>query len=435
MLSPLHNTPLVLSSEFKDVLDELEQTREHYFITGRAGTGKSTLLQIFRKTSKKRIAVLAPTGIAALNVRGQTIHSFFGFPPRMIDRADIVPRRNRSLYCNIDTIIIDEVSMVRADMLDNIDYFLQVNRENYQPFGGVQMIFFGDLFQLPPILASPFEQQYFRTHYESPYFFSSSVWQGENATFHKIELQKVYRQEERRFIQLLDNIRTGTMDYDDLEDINTRHLDVPAELDYVITLSAVNKVADQINQHRIAELQGETRLYNASVVGNFDARLFPVDLHLTIKPGAQIMFVKNDPQRRFVNGSIGKVVDCGMDFITVSVPNADGEVQVFDVEKLEWEVLRYQLDEANHSAIKTKVIGSYKQYPIKLAWAITIHKSQGKTFDQVIVDMGRGAFAAGQTYVALSRCRTMGGIYLRKALTPRDIMVDPVVVEFYDNHR
>jgi ATP-dependent exoDNAse (exonuclease V) alpha subunit len=435
MAAPLDKSPLVLSDEFKDILSELEDSREHYFITGRAGTGKSTLLSIFRNTSRKRIAVLAPTGIAALNVRGQTIHSFFGFPPRMIDRADISPRRNRRLYRNVDTIIIDEISMVRADMLDNIDYFLQVQRECPEPFGGVQMIFFGDLFQLPPVLASPFEKQYFRTHYESPFFFSSRVWQREDATFYKIELQKVYRQEERGFIRLLDNIRTGTMDYDDLMDINERHVDVPEDLDYVITLTSINKVANQINQHRINTLVGEERTYGASVVGNFDARLFPVDLHLTIKTGAQIMFVKNDPQRRFVNGSIGKVVDCQHDKITVSAPTPDGDVKIFDVERLEWEVLKYQLDEENASGIKTQVVGSYKQYPIKPAWAITIHKSQGKTFDQVIIDMGSGAFAAGQTYVALSRCRTFHGIYLRKALTPRDIMVDPVVVEFYDNYR
>lgn len=435
MAAPLDKSPLVLSKEFKDILHELESSREHYFITGRAGTGKSTLLSIFRNTSRKRIAVLAPTGIAALNVRGQTIHSFFGFPPRMIDRADITPRRNKRLYRNLDTIIIDEISMVRADMLDNIDYFLQVNRASPEPFGGVQMIFFGDLFQLPPVLASPFEKQYFRTHYESPFFFSSRVWQREDATFYKIELQKVYRQEERGFVRLLDNIRTGTMDYDDLMDINERHVDVPEDLDYVITLTSINKVANQINQHRIRTLEGEERSYAASVVGNFDARLFPVDLHLTIKTGAQIMFVKNDPQRRFVNGSIGKVVDCQHDKITVSAPTPDGEIKVFDVERLEWEVLKYQLDEDNANGIKTKVVGSYKQYPIKPAWAITIHKSQGKTFDQVIIDMGSGAFAAGQTYVALSRCRTFHGIYLRKPLTPRDIMVDPVVVEFYDNYR
>lgn len=435
MSAPLDKSPLILSDEYRDILQELEASRDHYFITGRAGTGKSTLLSILRNTSLKRVAVLAPTGIAALNVRGQTIHSFFGFPPRMIDKADITPRRNRRLYRNLDTIIIDEISMVRADMLDNIDYFLQVNRECPEPFGGVQMIFFGDLFQLPPVLASPFERQYFRTHYESPFFFSSQVWQREDATFFKIELQKVYRQEEGRFVRLLDNIRTGTADYDDLMDINERHVEVPGDLDYVITLTSVNKVANQINQHRIQSLEGDERTYAASVVGNFDARLFPVDLHLTIKTGAQIMFVKNDPQRRFVNGSIGKVVDCQPDKITVSAPTPDGDVKVFEVERLEWEVLKYHLDEEKAGSIQTKVVGSYKQYPIKPAWAITIHKSQGKTFDQVIIDMGSGAFAPGQTYVALSRCRTMHGVYLRKPLTPRDIMVDPVVVEFYDNYR
>lgn len=430
----MDKSPLVLSQEFKDILDELESTREHYFVTGRAGTGKSTLLQLFRNTSHKRIAVLAPTGIAALNVRGQTIHSFFGFPPRMLNAEDITMRRNRRLYCNLDTIIIDEISMVRADMLDNINRFLQINRQVAEPFGGVQMIFFGDLFQLPPVLASPFEKQYFRTHYESPYFFSSKVW-NYDTTFYKIELHKVYRQEERRFVQLLDAIRTAHMDWDDLEDMNTRHVPIPDDLDYAITLTASNKIADQINQVRLAELDADERSYTASVAGSFAPRLFPADVHLTIKAGAQIMFVKNDPQRRFVNGSIGRVESCTLDSIIVSVPNIDGEVQTFELEKLEWEVLKYKLDPDNTSNIATQIVGSYKQYPIKLAWAITIHKSQGKTFDTVIVDLGRGAFESGQTYVALSRCRTMGGIYLKKALNPRDIMVDPVIVEFYDSKR
>lgn len=431
----MDKTPLILSQEFKDVLDELESTNDHYFITGRAGTGKSTLLQIFRNTSRKRIAVLAPTGIAALNVRGQTIHSFFGFPPRMLNREDITVRRNRSLYQKVDTIIIDEISMVRADMLDNINYFLQINREVYEPFGGVQMLFFGDLFQLPPVLAGQFEQHYFRTHYQSPYFFSSKVWDQEDAHFIKIELNKVYRQEERRFVRLLDSIRTASMDYDDLEDINERHVPIPDDMEYTITLTSINKVADQLNQNRLASIDAVPRVYSASIVGEFAPKLFPADAHLTIKPGAQIMFVKNDPQRRFVNGSIGRVEDCTQDQIIVSVPDSEGKVQVFELERLEWEVLKYQLDEKDKNNIQTKVIGTYKQFPIRLAWAITIHKSQGKTFDSVIIDLGRGAFASGQTYVALSRCRTMEGIYLRKAIQPRDIMVDPVIVDFYESHR
>ena len=431
----MDKTPLILSQEFKDVLDELESTRDHYFITGRAGTGKSTLLQIFRNTSRKRIAVLAPTGIAALNVRGQTIHSFFGFPPRMLNREDITVRRNRSLFQKVDTIIIDEISMVRADMLDNINYFLQINREVYEPFGGVQMIFFGDLFQLPPVLAGQFEQHYFRTHYESPYFFSSKVWEQEDAHFIKIELNKVYRQEERRFVRLLDSIRTATMDYDDLEDINERHVPIPEDMEYTITLTSINKVADQLNQNRLAAIDAVPNVYSASIVGEFAPKLFPADAHLTIKAGAQIMFVKNDPQRRFVNGSIGRVEECTRDQIIVSVPDSEGKIQVFELERLEWEVLKYHLDEKDKNNIQTKVVGTYKQYPIRLAWAITIHKSQGKTFDSVIIDLGRGAFASGQTYVALSRCRTMEGIYLRKAIQPRDIMVDPVIVEFYESHR
>lgn len=423
--------PIALNDDFRAILDQLEKTKENLFITGRAGTGKSTLLQLFRNTTRKRTVVLAPTGIAALNVRGQTIHSFFGFPPKMINKSDISKRRNHRLYKKVEVIIIDEISMVRADMLDNIDYFLRVNRDINLPFGGVQMIFFGDLFQLPPVVASQYERKIFATRYDSPYFFSSDIIQSDEFSYHMIELHEVFRQDERRFINLLDSIRLNYMDYDELEDLNRRHVPLPEDQTYYITLSSRNAIADQINQRKLAQLETEPYNYPAYIEGEFNPALYPTDSVLTLKKGVQVMFVKNDPQKRFVNGTIGIVTDIGHEFIEVTIKE-DLEIKKITVEKLEWEILKYQEDKKDAKKIKTKVIGTFKQYPLKLAWAITIHKSQGKTFDRVIIDLGRGAFEYGQTYVALSRCRTFEGIILRNPIKPSDIMVDERVREYYE---
>jgi len=426
-----HLQPIPLNDEFNGVLDQLEQSYDNIFITGRAGTGKSTLLQLFRNTTRKRCAVLAPTGIAALNVRGQTIHSFFGFPPKFIQRSEITKRRNSSLYKKVDVIIIDEISMVRADMIDNIDRFLRINRGINEPFGGVQMVFFGDLFQLPPVVASDYEKQIFSTHYETPYFFSSEIVQSD-WDLQIIELNQVFRQDERRFINLLDSIRLNHMDYDDMMELNQRHVPAPEEKEYYITLTSRNAIANQINQHEIRKLDSEPFSFPANVIGNFNPRLFPTDPVLQVKRGAQVMFVKNDPQKRFVNGSIGIVKHVDAESIIVTIQNEQGEEQSIELEKLEWEILKYKQDEKKPSNVTTVVAGTFKQFPIKLAWAITIHKSQGKTFDRVIIDLGAGAFEYGQTYVALSRCRTMDGIILKKPLTGRDVMVDQRVTEWYE---
>ena len=423
--------PIPLNDEFNGILDQLEKTSDSLFITGKAGTGKSTLLQLFRNTTRKRCAVLAPTGIAALNVRGQTIHSFFGFPPKMIAKQDITRRRNHKMYKNVDIIIIDEISMVRADMLDNIDYFLRINRNVNEPFGGVQMVFFGDLFQLPPVVASDFERRVFSTTYRSPYFFSSKVM-NERYPLHLVELNTVYRQDERRFINLLDSIRLNQIDYDDLMELNERFVPLPEDKEFFLTLTSRNAIADQINQLEINKLETEPFTFTGNVVGNFNPRLMPADPILQLKQGAQVMFVKNDPQKRFVNGSIGIIKSLTSSSIIVTVLDDRDEEQTFELEKLEWEILKYKSDEKNPQKISTEVAGTFKQYPIKLAWAITIHKSQGKTFDRVIIDMGSGAFEYGQTYVALSRCRRLDGIFLKRPLQGRDIMVDNRVTEWYE---
>jgi len=422
--------PIALSHEFKGVLDQLEYTRDHLFITGRAGTGKSTLLQVFRNTTSKKVIVLAPTGIAALNVRGQTIHSFFGFPPKLMDRTEIVKRKNYRLYCNIDLIIIDEISMVRADMIDNIDWFLRINRGINQAFGGVQMVFFGDLFQLPPVVATPFEKQYFMTTYTSPYFFAAHIMQYIDLKM--IELHHVYRQDERFFINLLDNIRTNACDYDDIITINERYLPTPEEKSFYITLCSRNDIAQKINEQELRLLQTPLFTYAGTVTGSFDPKLFPTEYNLVLKEGAQVMFVKNDALKRYVNGTIGIVTVCTPDEVQVAIEDEYQDRQFITLEKDTWEVLKYDKDPNEPSKITTQVIGTFQQYPIKLAWAITIHKSQGKTFEKVIIDMGRGAFESGQTYVALSRCKTFDGIILKQPLQPKDMILDDRIVEYYE---
>jgi ATP-dependent exoDNAse (exonuclease V) alpha subunit len=431
------NTPLALGHEFKAILNQLETTSEHFFITGRAGTGKSTLLNLFRNTTKKRAAVLAPTGIAALNVKGQTIHSFFGFPPRMINKTDIEKRKNFKLFVNLECIIIDEISMVRADMIDNIDTFLRKNRSVNAPFGGVQMIFFGDLFQLPPVLGSDFERQYFKLYYDSPYFFSAQVFQNklEGFSLKMIELQTVYRQSERFFINILDNIRTGEVEEDDFYTLNERYVDLPEDTRYFIYLCSVNATADSINRIELDKIKEPTLTYQAKIDGEFAPQLFPTESILTLKKGAQVMFIKNDVDRKYVNGSIGIVTELEKDVISVSIMDDEGEEKIFKVFYEEWEIIKYNIKDKDVKNIETTIVGRFNQLPVRLAWAITIHKSQGKTFEKVIIDMGRGAFDFGQTYVALSRCKTLEGIYLRKPLRGRDIMVDQSIVEYYDMMR
>lgn len=425
---------LELNSEFQEALNLLEKSNANLFITGKAGSGKSTLLQLFRNTTRKKMVVLAPTGVAALNVQGQTVHSFFGFPAKPLARNEIRKRKDRRLYKNLEVLVIDEISMVRADLMDNIDYFLRINRENPLPFGGVQVVFFGDVFQLPPVVSSEEEHYLFNSFYDSPFFFSAKVFDRQQG-FEMIyfELHKVYRQESRHFLRLLDAIRTNTADYEDMEDLNTRHDPHFEAGDYYITLSTRNALVDQINLRRLLQLDGVELTFNGKVTGEFDPRQYPVELALRLREGAQVMFVKNDPNKEFVNGTIGKITTLRKDKIQVSVEDRAGKTNVIDVLPFSWEILKYELNEKDPGKIDSRVVGTFEQYPLRLAWAITIHKSQGKTFDKVIIDLGAGAFEHGQTYVALSRCRTLDGIVLRQKISPRDVMVDERVVEFYES--
>ena len=430
----LGNAPLVLNDDFQYVLDALEKEGRSMFVTGRAGTGKSTLLQLFRRTTRKKVAVLAPTGVAALNVQGQTIHSFFGFPPRIVTPQEAARRVTRKdlkrLYQNLQILIIDEISMVRADILDGIDRFLRVNRENMRPFGGVQVVFFGDPFQLPPVVTNdPVESAYFRDYYDSPYFFSAKIFQDNAFELESVELRKVYRQESRHFLRLLEAIRINELDEDDLQDLNERwrpHFEVP---EGYITLSARNATADRINKDTLNRLTEQEHVFVAEVKGQFDAGLFPTEAALRIRKGAQVMFVKNDLEKQFVNGTIGRVTELSAEQISVEVQEDNGKKRMIDVTPLEWEIIRYKTGATGD--IETEAVGSFRQYPLKLAWAITIHKSQGKTFNQVLIDLGGGAFEHGQLYVALSRCRTLEGIVLRQPIRPRDVITDERVVDFF----
>lgn len=439
----LNKQPLELNADFQYALDVLEKTGKHLFITGRAGTGKSTLLQVFRNTTRKKCVVVAPTGVAALNAGGQTIHSFFGFPAKFFAPEELKKRRDTRLYKKMEVLIIDEISMVRADMIDNIDRFLRINRDINQPFGGVQIVFFGDLFQLPPVVASAEEVHYFQTHYESPYFFSAKVFTEQSINKYNLdevgfeleglELGKIYRQENRHFIRLLDAVRTNQIDYDDLEDLNARYQPNFNDKNYFITLSPRNAVVDEINNRELRSLMSEEFSFTAEVSGQFDPKQYPTEGVLKLKLGAQVMFLKNDVKREFVNGTIGKIIELDYHKIVVQTEEKDGSPKNIVVEKQEWEILRYKLGD-DPSKIETETIGSFKQYPLRLAWAITIHKSQGKTFDKVIIDMTGGAFEHGQTYVALSRCRTLEGIVLKQRLRPQDIRVDERIVEFYERN-
>jgi ATP-dependent DNA helicase PIF1 len=426
--------PLILDQTFQDILHQLENSRDHYFVTGRAGTGKSTLLQVYKKTTHKKVVVLSPTGISALNVQGQTIHSFFQLAPKLLTNIDIhINNRLSRLLSSVEVIIIDEISMVRADVLDAVDLSLKLHRKSGLPFGGVQMLFFGDLFQLPPVLSTPEEKEYFRTSYTSQYFFDAHCLKAVG-NLQMIELTKVYRQSERHFIRLLDELRTMQTDYDTLDDLNERYLPDEVIQEPFLTLCSTNAAAQKINADRLAEIHNPSFYYSAEVSGLFSEKLFPTDYKIELRRDAQVILLRNDPEKKFVNGTLAVIQELTEESITVKIEKDDGQVEVIELPRMIWEVHKYTF-EAGSDPIKSEVIGSFKQYPIRLAWAVTIHKSQGQTYDRVAVDLGRGAFEHGQAYVALSRCKTLGGLFLKKPLKPSDIMVDERIVEFYEMMR
>jgi ATP-dependent exoDNAse (exonuclease V) alpha subunit len=423
-------TKLKVTKEFRAAFKAMDDTWDHIFLTGRAGTGKSTLLKYFRQKTKKKHVVLAPTGVAALNVKGQTIHSFFGFHPAItVDRVRKAHVDSRALFKTIETIVIDEISMVRADLLDCVDKALRLNRDRpHEAFGGVQMIFIGDLYQLPPVVTRD-EQTLFQRQYPSPYFFSAHVMQ--DVEIKTIELQKVHRQKESEFVELLEKLRTNTLGTDDIQTWNTRHDPYfdPRDEPGFIHLTTTNKMAKQRNDHELRQLSGKEVKLKAYSMGELPDRRMPSEAEISVKEGARIMFTTNDPEKRWVNGTLGtiqRIRKTGLSkYPTLEVELEDGEE--VEVKQHKWEIFEY---EHSDGGVEESVIGSYTQYPITLAWAVTIHKGQGKTFDKVLVDVGWGAFAHGQMYVALSRCTTFKGLVLLKPFQKKDVILDEAVVRF-----
>ncbi len=414
--------------QFDEALRLMDGATPFVFITGRAGTGKSTLLRYYRDHTKRAVPVLAPTGVAALNVEGETIHRFFRFPPGITlndARKKGVLAGKEKLYSKINAIIIDEISMMRADLMDCIDVFLRAARKDGRPFGGVRIVAIGDLYQLPPVVTSS-DREAFSRLYESPYFFASHAVKGiiESHDLAFIELEKVYRQTDDSFIAILNAVRNRSVTEDDLVVLNQR-VNSEQRISDAIILTPTNEAADTLNADRLARLAWRERIFKATVSGDFPEREAPTDFALCLKRGARVMCVVNDPGGRYVNGSLGWVRGMGEESVRVEFD--DGGTH--EIEFYTWTVYRSVYDR-KQSELSQERVGSFTQIPLRLAWAITIHKSQGKTFDRAVIDMGRGAFAAGQTYVALSRCRSLPGLSLVKPITIGQIRLDYSIVKF-----
>ena len=423
-----------INDRFQCALDILENTDKSVFITGKAGTGKSTLLSYYRSSTRKKVVVLAPTGVAALNVKGQTIHSFFGFKPNVTLQSIRQIRTDReTIYQKLETLVIDEVSMVRADLLDCIDRFLRLNGPlPGRPFGGVQMAFVGDLYQLPPVVTSQ-ERSVFQSMYKTPYFFSARAFASFQMEF--VELEKIYRQHDARFIGLLNAIRNRTVDGEGLSYINNRYDPAyePEPDSMFIYLTTTNSMADEINGQQITRLKGRARTFAGEIEGEFGKEYLPTGTQLKLKKGAQVMMLNNDTFGRWVNGSVGRITGFGKDedgeaIIRVELVEGD-EVEV---SPYTWEIFRFFVEEGQ---IKSEVVGAFTQYPLMLAWAVTIHKAQGKTFNRAIIDIGRGTFAHGQMYVALSRCTSLEGLVLKKRVEMKHIWMDRAVVDFMTGYQ
>lgn len=406
----------------------VEKTDMSLFLTGKAGTGKTTFLREVVRYTKKKCIVLAPTGIAAVNAGAMTIHSFFQFGLGPFVQGVIEPksdfRINKSkleLIRHLQLLIIDEVSMVRADLMDHIDVELRRIRRNSKPFGGVQLLMIGDLQQLPPI-AHGGEDELLRQYYKTLYFFSSSALKS--MKYSCIELKNVYRQTDRHFIDILNHARNCTLTSQDISDLNARYVlgFSPKPEDGYIRLMTHNRQVDYVNETELEKLDSKPYTFVAAVTGTFPEESYPTADSLTLKKGAQVMFIKNDPERRFINGTLGEVKSIDKNSIAVRLAESG---TVIDVEPMEWQNIRYQFDEESKE-ISSKQIGRFKQYPLKAAWAITVHKSQGLTFDKAIIDV-HAAFSPGQAYVALSRCRTLDGLVLSSPVSASVFMRDNAV--------
>lgn len=414
----------------------VSHTNQSFFLTGRAGTGKTTFLKNIQRLTDKQFIVVAPTGIAAIVAGGVTIHSFFGLDLNVQGPKDHGKNFTDEKIQTVracDTIIIDEVSMVRCDIVDSIDRTLRLIMNSPLPFGGKQLIFSGDMFQLPPVLRSGAETDAMKEYYgtDVPFFFKAHVF--EHFSIPTIEFVKVYRQEEQLFLNILNDIRAGICTDEDLRELNSRCLEPVNENSPIIALTPFKESAQKINNQRLAELDTNAFVYEGTVDGKFgkkgkDGEIkdenLPAPMKLTLKVGAQVMFTRNDPSQRWVNGTLGTIVELGDKEIKVKIGNVD-----YEVNPIVWESYEYEFDKANKKLNK-ETVGSFTQYPLKLAWAITIHKSQGLTFDRMILDLSKGTFAAGQLYVALSRVRSLEGLYLTRPVMRNDVRKDDEVIRF-----
>ncbi|MFK7807789.1 MAG: helix-turn-helix domain-containing protein [Saprospiraceae bacterium] len=426
----------ITNKEIDLAFDYVRNTNKNIFLTGKAGTGKTTFLRAVRKAGFKRMVVVAPTGVAAINAGGMTIHSFFQLPfgPQLPgvnvqdNRWSKLRAKKINLIRSLDLLVIDEISMVRADLLDGIDRVLRQYRDKRKAFGGVQLLMIGDLHQLPPVV-KPQEWELLRDYYKTPYFFGSLGIQEVGMV--TIQLKHIYRQSDDRFINLLNKVRTNQMDTEVLTALNSRYSEnLPGEDEDYITLTARNAPANKINIERLQSLQQSVHVFNATVDGDFPEQSFPTVKELELKVGAQVMFVKNDlsPEKRFYNGKIGKVISINKE--TIKVQCKDDPSLIF-VSRMEWTNVKYELNKTT-KVVEEKIKGTFIQFPLKLAWAITIHKSQGLTFERVIIDAAN-AFAHGQTYVALSRCKSFEGIVLRSRLAYASVKTDSVVQNYSED--
>ncbi len=411
-----------LSAEQSAVFDNIETTRDNIFVTGRAGTGKSTLLNHLSWNTSKQVVICAPTGVAALNVGGQTIHSLFLLPIGVIaDREIEQSAALRKLLNTMDTLVIDEVSMVNADLLDAVDRSLRQARQRpLEAFGGVQVVLFGDPYQLAPVPGDADERAYFADQYRSMWFFDAKVWQETDLRI--FELSTIHRQHEQEFKYMLNAVRHGQVTAEIAQRLNETGAR-PAPTDGAITLATTNATVNRINATELARLPGRVLTAKAEITGEFGGRAYPADESLELKVGAQVMFLRNDSDQRWVNGSVGTVTKIA-DTVFVEVDGEEHEVQ-----PAVWEKYKYSYSAATKQ-LKRDIVAEFTQFPLRLAWAVTIHKSQGKTYDRAIVDLGSRSFAPGQTYVALSRISALDGLYLTRPLRPSDIIVDENVLRF-----
>ena len=446
-MNKITDQPDTSNSIFQKAVTFVKDTEENLFLTGKAGTGKTTFLKYIRTQTRKQSAIVAPTGVAAINAGGETIHSFlqlpfspfvpgsaggFGRQGNAEDKHSLLANlrlrdTKQKLLRKLELLIIDEVSMVRCDLLDSMDLVLRHVRKNWsQPFGGVQMVFIGDLFQLPPV-APEGDWEILRNYYSSPYFFDSKVLQQYPPLY--IELKKVYRQKEQTFIDILNRIRNGQVIQQDIDTLNARYDPVQQKEKGYIILSTHNRIADDVNQQALEQLGKPAHTFTGIIKNDFNPKNLPTEEILQLKEGAQIMFVKNDLQtpRRYYNGKIALVSKIGTDGIWVTFPGED-DTEPLLLELDTWKNMRYTLN-AQKGEIEEEESGSFTQYPVRLAWAITVHKSQGLTLDKVVADLNQ-SFAPGQVYVALSRCTSMEGLVLRSKLNINNVIVDQRIVDF-----